>query len=407
VYRSKMTSRFHKVLRSIFLLLLGVSALGSVTAFMVEDCRPQSGKPINQTNCTSIIGGAGNNQITVEKGMTINGPFFGDGVVGNGGDDTIINNGTTVSTGEVTGENGDIEGDVATGNGGNDVIVNNGTVGGDMDGDTVLGNGGNDTLINNGSVADDMDGDNASHNGGDDLIINNGTVGGDIEADDNTTAKNSRGGNDIIIVNGTVEGSVFGDFGVAIGGDDTVVLQNGANGGSDHDMYIDGNDGNDVLIFNFTVKDQSTLDALASQIGSANSSSGSLSFNGQTFTWKNFERLQNQLVLDGQTSANVFAHDEQVVASSHSTDKPTAAVVCMTHSVRVVSSDAQGHSQYLFSVKGEKVASAIKQAAANKMQVQLGAQDGQSLWALPSGELYLQDDTGHYDLTFTGNGCGV
>lgn len=389
------------------IVLIGTAALGSVTAFMVVDCRPQSDKPINQTSCTGIIGGAGNNQITVEKGTTINGPFFGDGVIGNGGDDTIINNGTTVSDGDGTGKNGDIEGDVATGNGGNDVIVNNGAVAGDMDGDTALGNGGNDTLINNGSVGDDMDGDNASHNGGDDLIINNGIVGGDIEADDNTTAKNSRGGNDIIVVNGTVEGSVFGDFGVEIGGDDTIILQNGANGGSDHDMYIDGNDGNDKLIFNFTVNDQSTLDTLASQIASADPASGSLSFNGQTFTWKNFERLQNQLVLAGQTTANVFAHDEQVFASSHSTGKPTAAVFCMTNSVRVVSSDTQGHSQYLFSVKGEKVVSAVKQAIANKMQVQLGTQDEVSLWALPSGELYLQDDSGGYDLTFTGKGCGV
>ncbi len=393
--------------RSLLLTLLGITALGSVTAFVVVDCRPQAGKPANQSFCTGVIGGAGSNKIVVEQDTTVSGPFFGDGVIGNGGDDIIINNGTTLSNGGGTGENGDIEGDVATGNGGNDVIVNNGTVAGDIDGDSALGSGGNDILINNGTVGDDIDGDNVRLSGGDDLIINNGTVGGDIEADDNTTAENSRGGDDVIVVNGTIEGSVFGDFGVAIGGDDTVILQNGANGGSDHEMYLDGNDGNDVLIFNFMVNDQTALDALASQISNANPASGSLTFNGQTFTWKNFEHLHNQLLLAGQSSAKVYAHDEQVFASSRSTGSADAAVYCMTHSLSVVGSDAQGNSSYLFSVKGEKIASALEQAAANKIQVQLGSQDGQSLWALPSGELYLQDDSGRYDFTFSGKGCGI
>lgn len=388
------------------MLILGIVALGSVTAFVVIDCLPQSGKPTNQTFCTGIIGGAGNNTITVEKDTTINGPFFGDGVIGNGGDDTIINNGTTLSNGDGTGKNGDIEGDVATGNGGNDVIVNNGTVAGDMDGDSAFGNGGNDTLINNGIVGDDIDGDNASHNGGDDLIINNGTVGGDIEADDNTTAKNSRGGNDIIVVNGTVDGSVFGDFGVAIGGDDIVILQNGANGGSDHELYIDGNDGNDTLVFNFSITDQKALDTLAVQIKDANPADGSLTFNGQTFTWANFEHLQNQLIATGQISANVFAHNEQVFASAQATGRTTASVYCMTHTVSVIGSDTQGYSEYLFSVKAEKVASAIKQATANKIEVELGNQDGQSLWALPSDELSLNDSGTGYHFTFSGTACG-
>ncbi len=400
-----MTSRSHKLLRSLFILMLSIAALGSVTAFVVVDCRPQSGKPTNQTLCTGIIGGAGNNTITVEKGMSIKGPFFGDAVIGNGGDDTIINNGTTVSSGGGTGENGDIEGDVATGNGGNDMIVNNGTVAGDIDGDTAFGNGGNDTLINNGIVGDDIDGDNASHNGGDDLIINNGTVGGDIEADDNTTAANSRGGNDMIIINGTVEGSIFGDFGVAIGGDDTVILQNGANGGSDHDMYIDGNDGNDTLVFNFTVNDRAALASLTTQIASANPADGSLTFNKQTFTWKNFENLQNQLTLAGQISANVFANNEQVFASAQATGRTNASVYCMTHTVSVISSDAQGHSEYLFSVKAEKIASASKQATASKAEVELGTKDGQSLWALPSGELRMNNSATGYHFTFSGTDC--
>ncbi len=398
---SNMTFHSKKVFRSLFMLLLGIIALGSVTASIVVDCRPQSGKPLNQTFCTGIIGGAGNNTITVEQGMSIKGPFFGDAVIGNGGDDTIINNGTTVSTGDGTGKNGDIEGDVATGNGGNDIIINNGTVAGDMDGDTVLGNGGNDTLINNGIVGDDMDGDNAQHNGGDDLIINNGTVGGDIEADDNTTAPNSRGGNDIIVVNGIVEGSVFGDFGVQFGGDDTVILQNGANGGSDHEMYIDGNDGNDTLVFNFTVNDHTAFDTLVAQIKDANPAEGSLTFNGQTFIWKNFEHLGNQLVEATQAATRILIFDQYTLAYVDYTAKASAAVYCMFGSLSLMGTDRQGKSEYLFTVKMDDVVTLMRQAVSSGKEVQIDVADGQSLWAQPSGELVAYDSYARYTLHFS------
>ncbi len=399
-FPASLTPKFHQLLRSLLILLVGITALGSVTAFVVTDCRP---KPdMNHTVCSGIIGGAGGSTLTADNGTTIEGPFFGDGVVGNGGDDVIINNGTTVAIGDNTGTNGDIEGDVATGNGGNDVITNNGTVAGDIDGDTAFMNGGNDVLINNGSVDDDMDGDNAKFNGGDDLIINNGKVGGDIESDDNTSAPKSTGGNDIIVINGTVEGSVFGDFGVAIGGDDTVILQNGANGGTDHELYLDGNEGDDTLVFNFELPDQPSLDTLAAQILEANPAEGSLTLNGQTFTWKHFDHLENALTLTGSTSPKVISGNR----TSAVIEGNLAAVYCLADSLRAIGSDAQGQSEYLFSIKTEKVRSALKQAAANKIDVELGTANGQSLWAKPNGELWMNDSNKRYDFTFSGTACG-
>ncbi len=229
---------------------------------------------------------------------------------------------------------------MATGSGGNDVIVNNGTVAGDMDGDTALANGGNDMLINNGTVGDDMDGDNARRNGGDDLIINNGTVGGDIQADDNEDVDGSVGGNDTIVINGTVEGSVDGDAGVKKGGDDLVILQNGANGGADHTLYINGNDGDDTLAFNFFVSDQTEIDALKKEITAANPAKGSLTFNGQTFEWENFEHLDNAVAIQGMTQgmtdAFVVASDTQTRAAIYLT---SASVYCAGGSLTAVGLD--------------------------------------------------------------------
>jgi hypothetical protein len=88
-----------KWLRSLLITAFCLIILGSMTAFVVADCRPQAGKPANQTLCSSILGGAGDQQITVEKDQTVTGAFFGDGVIGNGGSDTLINNGMTISSG--------------------------------------------------------------------------------------------------------------------------------------------------------------------------------------------------------------------------------------------------------------------------------------------------------------------
>lgn len=429
-----------KLLRPVLpLLLVIITTLGMAT-LASADCQPDAATaPIDNgadtISCTGadpngvngdlplpLPGGA--DTITVQPGATVSNAIIGDGIAsGTGGNDVITNNGTTIATGATTGINGDIEGDfVVDGDGGNDVITNNGTVAGDIDGDTVDdfnndgtgGNGGDDTLINNGVVGDDMDGDNAAHNGGDDIIINNGTVNGNIEGDDNINAAGSVGGNDRITINGVVGGSVLGDAGVQTGGDDVVILQNGANGGVDNALLIDGNGGNDQLVFNFTVNDQAAYDALAAQIAAANPAGGSLTFNGQTFNWQNFEQLVNLLVLaggrggpavinGGQTMTIIF-NDGRLNASDAGA---TAALYCTADGLLALGIDEQSRGQFLYVVVIADLQAALAQAAAANDNQQIIEADGQSLWALPSGELQLHDSAGRYDFVFDGAACGI
>ena len=368
--------------RSLCIVLVLLINLSSTSAFVKADCQPDGSPAVDSITCSGadtngIVGGAGNDSITVNKEATVTGPIFGDGVVvGNGGDDLIINNGTTIATGSTTGTNGDLEGDVVgVGNGGEDVIVNNGRVAGDMDGDTALLNGGDDVLINNDTVGDDMDGDNARKNGGDDLIINNGMVGGDIQADDNEGAAGSVGGNDSIVINGIVEGSVDGDAGVKTGGNDNVMLQNGANGGVDHKLYIDGNDGDDTLIFGFIVPDQAALDALSQQIAAASPAKGSLTFNDQTFEWENFEHLDNEIVIKGMTGAFIITTADKTRAAI---DPTGAAVYCLAGNLTAVGLDSVRYAEWLVTVKGADLKKALAKAASSKTTVTLAQTDGQT-----------------------------
>ncbi|MCA0457844.1 MAG: hypothetical protein LCI00_28015 [Chloroflexi bacterium] len=396
-----------KSLRSLAILILGLPLLGSVLGFVAADCRPDTEGSTDRTLCTSIIGGAGDNTLTIEADTVVTGAVFGDGIIGGkAGNDTIINNGVTVASSDTTGTNGDIEGDViALGNGGDDVLVNNGTVGGDMDGDTALnGDGGNDTIINSGVVDDDIDGDNASGDGGDDLMINNGTVGGDIQGDDNNDEQGSTGGNDLIVIAGTVEGKVDGDAGVQTGGDDVVILQTGANGGGDNTLYIYGQGGNDTLVFNFMVADQATIDTLSEQIANANPLRGSLEYNGQTFTWEGFEQVQESLGVAGMTK--LLTTSETALGLLHRSFNNSFAIYCKNGDMIFMGSSAAGRSEFLYRVTADQVATALEQAAKNTVVI-IASSNGQTLTARPNLGLQLTDAGGRYQFSFWGNACSV
>ncbi len=390
--------------RPLLVISVGTITLGSVAAFVVADCRPQDGKLSSHSICNSIVGGEGNNELTLAPDASLRGPFFGDGVVGRGGNDTMINYGTTLSSGGATGVNGDMEGDVATGNGGDDVLVNYGTVANDMDGDTALGNGGNDVIINNGQAGDDLDGDNARLNGGDDLIINNGIVGGDIQADDNDDLPTTLGGRDTVVINGLIEGYVDSDAGVGQGGDDHVILQSGANGGSDHELYINGNGGNDTLVFNFSNLDQATYDKLSAEIASGNPALGAITINGQIYDWENFEHLENQLQLKGTDTTTTLADNGHTYAIIEG-DK--AAVYCVGGRLTVVGMDATGGAEWLFSINKGDLANAMRKATQTKTTVMVAQADGQVLSALGDGMFSMSDGMGRYALKFDGQTCSA
>jgi hypothetical protein len=211
----------------------------------------------------------GSDVYTQEEGITteyVGGDSLDDGsqANGNGGNDTLIINGDVNSC---------VDGDNVDGNGGNDRIVINGHVGCEVNGDYVDGDGGNDQIVINGEVDHEVSGDYSGLDGGDDTITINGSVGGDVYGDNAL----GDGGSDTIIINGSVAGDVYGDDG-GPGGDDRVVI------GADAEIggTIYGDNGYDVLEFTSVL--QSVLDGL-------NPGGGSLTINGHTYRWVDFEQL--------------------------------------------------------------------------------------------------------------------
>jgi|GEM_PF-5850220 len=201
----------------------------------------------NGTVEVDIFGGDGNDTI-INNGST------GDDLNGGDGNDNLINNGTT---------------DDMFGNDGNDVIVNNGIVEDEMNGDD-----GNDILINNGLVDDDIEGDD-----GNDIIINNGVVNDDLRGGD---------GNDVIINNGVVNDDILGGD-----GNDTVIISGGVNG------LIDGGNGFDILEFEASVcygSGGSFVENFLS-ISNLDPASDSVTLDGHTYTWVEFEVLITDLLL--------------------------------------------------------------------------------------------------------------
>jgi len=236
---------------------------------------------------TDNTGNGGNDTITISGGSF---GVTGDGTDGNGGADTItitVNGAALIVAGDqVTGNGGDdlivvdglsvtVSGDFADGDGGNDRIIVNGEADDVMGDDLIAGNGGDDLIVINGTVNFDVTGDCATvGDGGDDTIIVNGIVGGNVEGD----CVGGNGGNDVITINGTVGGDVLGDVATGAGGNDTVIVTANA------DVFglIDGEDGTDSLQFTFLYQDDLTdLDPAG----------GTLSYNGHTYTWANFEQL--------------------------------------------------------------------------------------------------------------------
>jgi len=360
---------------------------------------------------TPFLPRGGNDVIVVEQGAVVRNAIFGDGLAfGRGGDDRITNHGTILAQGTRTGTNGDIEGDVvADGDGGDDVITNNGLVTGDIDGDSADdlnndgsgGDGGHDVIINHGTVEDDLDGDNAAHDGGDDLIINHGTVGGDIQGDDNLGAAGSRGGADLIIINGTVAGSVYADYGVEDGGDDLVIIQNGAHGGDDAALYLDGGDGIDRLLFNLLVPDAAQLAAFTAQLAAADPARGQFTFNGQTFTWTNFEVIEPALVLALPAVVTTSASRGWSARLNRSESWQTA-VYCTTTRLVVIGLDEANRAQHLFTI----AAADLQAALAARPTAPIAQRDGQALSVSLAGEVVVNDSAGRYELRFEAALCG-
>lgn len=230
----------------------------------------------------NVDGNGGNDTIIIGATGLVVCSIAGDNADGNGGDDTI-----TID-GEVT---GDVYGDWADGDGGDDVITINGTV------DVVFGDfassgaGGDDTIVVNvNGSALQIYGDQSGGAGGNDNITIYGYVDSDVEGEDGddtitiATTGDVGGvyggdGSDVIYIDGYVDSDVDAE-----GDDDRVELGANAEVGGD----IDGENGFDILVFKFLFQEQ--VDALG-----LDPAGDTLTYNGHTYTWYNFERLLGTL----------------------------------------------------------------------------------------------------------------
>jgi hypothetical protein len=292
---------------------------------------------------SNLEGGQGNDHITILEDVTV-ATVHGDMIPGeeplpvfDGGDNTIHNHGTVGG-----GTQGGIVGSMVLGRAGNNTIHNHetGTVA------TIIGDGGSgapgfsQTITNDGLVTGDILGsllldDNLGGTVVTNTITNNGTVQGDLTGSrlivqDPNTADQFYPGDHAITNSGIVEGDIYGNYTLlvidndwenatllpdsagdhiitssgrvdgaiyAMGGD--VILQDGANGGDDNHLFIDGGAGTNTLTFEFEAPDQATYDQWTAAINSADPAAGSITFNGQTFEWVNFSALDGQFSITG------------------------------------------------------------------------------------------------------------
>jgi hypothetical protein len=250
-------------------------------------------------------GTANGDEITIQPGATVTDPADDDAIIGNAGEDVITMNGGTVTA---------AMNDALAGGDGNDVIT---VHAGNLDGeeDAVDGDPGDDVLTVNGGVlvADEQCVDGGD---GDDTInINGGTLTCDDEV-----LKGEAGAENITITGGSLtstgEDVIDTDEGddvvsirnatlttqdepghVAINldsGDDQLTLGDGAVIQGNVEGLIEGGDDTDTLIFAMTVP-EGDLAAVQAAIAAANPAGDSLTINGETYTWQNFESLVDQV----------------------------------------------------------------------------------------------------------------
>jgi hypothetical protein len=384
-----------------------------------------------------VEGQSGNDSITIDTGVTISNYVTGDDLVGAGnGNDTIINNGTVDFT-----IFGDTQG---SGGSGDDYIVNNGTVNMSIEGDGAFAPGsGDDTIINNGST-DRIYGDSDNNAGtGNDTITNNGTVNDSIFGD--TTTDPVSTGNDIITNNGVIVFNIYGDeFNGTGTGSDTITNNgtvnniNGANGnnvvdntgtvngsittGADTDTVtnsntvngnisvgdgndtviiqgndaivggtMDGGNGTDVLTFNLSTDDPAQAEAWAAEFAAANPNGGTITINGQTYTWTNFEELQYFIELTSRPQPPGEAR------------RPFCAAVGGLDIYVAVGNEG------VFSLyaSAEAISAALSYARVYEVDVTIETSETSQLWALISGEIQVRTAEGEIVSTFFyQNYCG-
>jgi hypothetical protein len=261
--------------------------------------------PAQPTQVVVAGGTGGNDTITVDSNNQLG--IAGDGTVAGmgissaavAGDDTITVNGNTAAA---------VYGDFLNTNvnGGADTIVINGSAS-TVQGDTLTGSaiGGADSITINGTVTGAVTGDTYSFPsagdidiGGGDTITVNGTAGS-VSGETFGATGTHVGGNDEIVIGETavVNGNVTGEINATVGGNDHITVEVGATiVGTISGGNAAGD--NDLITFTGTTGDQAGYAQLQALVG-CNPCSGTVTVDGQTYTFQNFEQLQNLMTLIG------------------------------------------------------------------------------------------------------------
>jgi hypothetical protein len=407
-----------KSLRLVFVLFLLLFFSVTVTH---ANCTPPASAGNDNIACdnTPPPGGAiegldGDDTINIDS--TVNGAIIvtgGDqgGPTPESGSDTITNDGTV----------GIIAGDgFMTGGSGNDVIVNNGTITIDVFGEGPDGaSSGNDVIINNGNVDNNVFGDGYNGPGsGSDTLVNNGNVTGSVYGDsfggassgndnitNNGTANNIYGDNDSGFGYGsdTIDNSATGTVNniIAGGGDDNITnsgnVDNNIDAGYGNDtVTIQGNDATvggtidggadyDTLTFNLSTNDPAQAEAWAAEFAAANPNGGTITINGHTYTWTNFEELL------------YFIESPPPVVLPGESRRPFCAAVAGLD-IYVVVGDEGIFSLY---ASAEEISAALSYARVYEIdEVVIETSETSQLWALITGELQVRTAEGEIVSTF-------
>ncbi len=359
----------------------------------------------------NVAMGAGDDALT--NSAVVNGAVgMGDGndVLTNSGAGAINGNVTTGAGSDSLTNSATITGAVDMGDG-NDVLTNSGA--GTLNGDVAMGAGG-DTLTNSAAIEGAVDmgagndiltnsgagtiNGNVTMGAGDDSLTNSATITGavDMGTDDDTLANN-----------GTLDGPV--NMG---SGNDTLALSEGAvvNG------VMDGGVGVDALSFTFTVQ-AAEYPALAAVLHSATApAGGTLTINGNVYTWVNFEALVDLLTVlgtldDGSGTATTITITINAIRDGRLNGldfAATAILFCGPTGLDLYAVTGNG-VEFAYRVDTGTIQAGLVAAAAAGAPVEIApeaARLGVHLYALDGTTLQANGPDG-YTFVFHNNVCGI
>ncbi len=334
-----------------------------------------------------INASSGDGDVSVTNSGTVNAGDRGLRASSGDGDVTVTNSGT-VEAGDKGINASSLDGDVT--------VINSGTVNAGDDGINAGSSGGTVTVINSGTVTNYADGIQAySSSGSAVTVINSGSV--TITSASSTDAAIWGGDSDDLVINsGDLSAPNSGLAISTVGGNDTVIIEGGS-----VDGLIDGGDDTDSLAFSI-VHGAEGFDRVVAALAAADPAGGSITINGQTYTWQNFESLQNLLrmamIRDGRANAFDFTAN--------------AALYCAGGGAQVYRIHEDGQGEWAYDVPEGLAAAALGQAIASGQHVLVIERLGVQLWALAETDAYgvkqfqLMGPEG-YVYIFPANTCGL